>query len=248
MFSLGFAFLLLAPVYARFAFETPIVLLDVLLVLVYIERGFRYSIFLVCYLIAYSTALYLPLQAFDRKLKEFTASQKIIRYRIQKFHYLFVFFFQKFMLMNEKCIRTFYTTGVCIHLFVNVAFISGLMMHNYDRVFRSQIISIVIIEIVIIFMAAYALISLSANLTKPVPEVFKLINRVRYRKLGEKIKNWTFYEMIYTDQPMKFQFIVSAIDRNSLFLFFLFYSSQLMAFIKGWLKSGLREKGLIFTQ
>lgn len=213
------------------------VILEFILIFIFIDRGLRYSIFLMLFFFIYFLSLYFPMESFNKKLAIHTTMNWIIRFRIKKFHKMSIFTLKKIINLNETCIKRFYTYSIVIHSFVNCTVLSGLIINDYENLLQRLLISILICEFFISTITFHLCIRLSSCLTKPVANVFKLINRYKH---GPKIDSERydlltdslFYEKIHTKRPFRFQLGFSKISQRSFMTACLFYSSQLLFFIK----------------
>lgn len=218
--------------YNTVVYENKIIIVEIIIVSICCERGIRYSIHLVFFQIIYLFGLSLPFNRFCRKIRTETTSQLINSFRIRKFDCFRVWMLKKFVLMNENCVKTFYTYSVSIHIFVNCALITGLMINEYEEFLKFLFCSIIICEFCIIDLAVQLWIQLSSCLTKPVPVIFRMLNRCNYNGKGiDRLKSSLYYERIHTKRPFKFQLGVFSISRRSFLTAFLFYSSELLFFI-----------------
>ena len=208
-------------------------MLDSIMFFVFIERGSRYTLFLFCYMFDYVKILNYPLLDFYKQSNLPTMDHSTMLKRIKMFHKMFTFYLRIFSLMNQKAIKTIYAHAITTHLFVSVSFISGLIVRHYESSFRYTMLFICVCEFIIGYAAVSLLITVSSSLTKPVSNIFKFMNATSLKKDHSKIKSGLLYEMFYTRKPFKFQLgPFGAISRKNIFTFCIFYSSQMMFFIR----------------
>lgn len=201
---------------------------------VLVERGVRQSIFIVSHFIAYAFFFYSPLDSFYKRIQIPTLNQWIICFRIQKFHQMAIHTFQKFVLINRFFTRIFFTFAVFTHTIANISLVVGLIVWKNSFVFNVVIISIIIIEFILFNSIIHIFIGLSSSLLKPIPSIYKLINSCTCRDARRKVKMCLFYEMIYSKKNIgRFQLgSIGSITRENFAFFCIFYSSQVMVFLK----------------
>src|SRR6218665_1241 len=102
-----------------------------MLICTFVERGVRYSLFIVFYFLGYSAILYLPLSDFNAKISQESTSQSINLYRFNKYHMIYVFYLKKLSDFNQFAVGRFFSFVIGSHLFVNVSNTAGLAFHTY---------------------------------------------------------------------------------------------------------------------
>ena len=205
---------------------------DILFVCMILERGLRYSVFMVLYLSLWKIILSTPWLSFMRKLSAPTHNPMIMKFRLNKFHRLFLYSFKQFNIINRDCIKSMFAISISMHLFTNINLICGLIVYNYTGEYKVLILGILITQYILAYISTFNLLKLSLSLINPLPKIYKLIAEIPYDNDYYKIKRCLNYEVFYNKKPFRFQLgPIGDISRMNIFFFIFFYSSQFMHFL-----------------